>query len=122
MYQELGDTLVVMHRTMSIRPVLYLVLIALAFLVRAEGFVVTAVRADESSEAIYPGRYAANCKPAPIVGCVCDTDSAGQMSQQLQSTSKAEAQNRRTQDIEYLRMIEWLRLTCTAVTRSRSLR
>src|SRR5205085_10926539 len=38
----------------------------------------TTARADETSEPLYPGRYVTNCKPVPIVGCVCDTDQAGQ--------------------------------------------
>ncbi len=29
---------------------------------------------------LYPGRYVAVCKPAPIIGCLCSSDSQGEMS------------------------------------------
>ena len=83
---------------------------------------VTAAHADEASESLYPGRYVTNCKPAPIVGCVCETDSAAQTPQRAQNTNDVADHNRRIRDIEYLRMIEWMRLTCTAVTQSGGLR
>src|SRR5438045_8508803 len=38
----------------------------------------TTARADEISGALYPARYVTNCRPAPVVGCVCETDEAGQ--------------------------------------------
>ena len=41
----------------SIRSALHAVLIALAFQVQAGGSNVTAARADENSETLYPGRY-----------------------------------------------------------------
>jgi hypothetical protein len=75
----------------------------------------TTARPDETSDLLYPGRYAANCKPAPIVGCVCKIDPTGPMRQLFQAAS--ESNDGPSGDIEYLRMMEWLRATCTAVTR-----
>jgi hypothetical protein len=83
---------------------------------------VTAAHADEGFESVYPGRYVANCKPAPTVGCVCETDSAMQTPQLAQNTNDVADHNGRIRDIEYLRMIEWMRLTCNAVTQSGRLR
>jgi hypothetical protein len=62
-----------------IRSALHAVLIALAFQVQAGGSNVTAARADENSETLYPGRCVANCWPTPIV-CTCEADSEGQTS------------------------------------------
>ena len=101
-----------MYMQYAVRSVLYAPLIALAFQMQADG--ITGARADDASGALYPGQYVTNCKPAPIVGCVCEGDSTGQMPQPLQSTSESG----RTRDIEYSRMIEWMRLTCIAVTQS----
>ena len=83
--------------------------------------VLSAARADEASKSLYPSRYVTNCKPAPIVGCVCDTD-AGQALQPFRSTSGANDHTQRIRDTEYVRMIEWMRLTCNAVTQSEGLR
>jgi hypothetical protein len=80
------------------------------------GFGVTAVRADEGFESVYPGRYVANCKPAPVVGCVCVIDSAGSTPQLAQSTTEVGDPNGRIEDTEYSRMLEWMRRTCIAVT------
>ena len=103
-----------MYRQSAVSSVLYAPLIALAFQMQAGG--IAGARADDASGA--PGQYVTNCRPAPIVGCVCESDSAGQMPQLLQSTSES----RRIRDIEYSRMIEWMRLTCIAVTQSGRLR
>ena len=101
-----------MYRQSAVCSVLYAPLIALTFQMQAGG--ITGARADDASGALYPGQYVTNCKPAPIVGCVCEGDSTGQMPQPLQSTSESG----RIRDIEYSRMIEWMRLTCIAVTQS----
>src|SRR6516162_3929016 len=101
----------------QIRSVQYALLIALAFQMQAGGLAITGARADDASAAIYPGRYVTNCKPAPIVGCVCKSDAAGQMPQLLPSTNES-ADNRRIRDIERSRMIEWMRRTCIAVNQS----
>jgi hypothetical protein len=69
------------------------------------GLGVTAVRANEGFESVYPGRYVANCKPAPVVGCVCVTEVGDPL-----------------EDVETSRMLEWMRRTCTAVTQPGSLR
>ena len=103
-----------MYMQSAVRSALYAPLIALALQMQAGG--ITGARADDASGA--PGQYVTNCRPAPIVGCVCESDSAGQMPQLLQSTSES----RRIRDIEYSRMIEWMRLTCIAVTQSGRLR
>jgi hypothetical protein len=116
-------SLLVMHLIFPISIlVLYAPLIALLFQILAGGFAVTAVRADEGSESAYPGRYVANCKPAPGLGCVCVTDPAGPTPQQAQGTTEVGDPNGRVEDIEYLRMLEWVRRTCIAVTQPGSLR
>jgi len=81
----------------------------------------SAARADEASDSLYPGRYVTNCKPAPILGCVCDTD-AGQAARPSRSTSGANDHAQHIRDTEYVRMIERMRLTCNAVTQSEGLR
>ena len=86
------------------------------------GLGVTAVRPDESFESAYPGRYVTNCKPAPVVGCVCVIDSAGSAPHLAQSISEIRDPNGHIEDIEYSRMLEWMRQTCTAVTQPGSLR
>jgi len=106
-----------MYRQSAVRSVQY-ALLTLAFQMQAGGSVISEARADDAFEGHYPGRYVTNCKPAPIVGCVCEGDSTGQMPQPLQSTSESG----RIRDIEYSRMIEWMRLTCIAVTQSGRLR
>jgi len=67
--------------------------------------VVAAAQADEASKSLYPGRYVTNCKPAPIVGCVCETDLAAQTPRGAQNTGDVADHNRRIRDIEYLRMM-----------------
>ena len=101
-----------MYRQSAVCSVLYAPLIALTFQMQAGG--ITGARADDASGALYPGQYVTNCKPAPIVGCVCESDSAGQMPQLLPSKTESADDNRR--------MIEWMRLTCIAVTQSGRLR
>jgi hypothetical protein len=75
---------------------------------------VTAVHADDGFESVYPGRYVANCRPAPVGGCVCVIDSAGS-TPQISATGAGDP-NGRSEDVEYSRMLEWMRRTCTAVT------
>ena len=107
---------------LSVRLLLYVLLIALECEMQPGGAAVTAARAEESSDALYPGRYVANCKPAPIVGCVCKTDSTGPMRQIFQTAGESDEHEGRPGDIEYVRMMEWLRATCSAVTRRSGLR
>jgi hypothetical protein len=81
----------------------------------ASGLVVTRTQADETSE-LYPGRYVAHCKPAPNVGCVCETDALGQVSTFPQPISQARNGTDGVQEVEFLRMIDWLQRTCMALT------
>jgi hypothetical protein len=83
---------------------------------------VFAAHADETSVSLYPGRYVTNCKPAPMVGCVCETDSAGQPRWFLQSTSESVDHDGGMRNIEHVRLMQWLRLTCTAMSRSGEVR
>jgi hypothetical protein len=101
---------------LSTRSLLYALLIALALSMEPCRFVMTGARADESFEPVYPGRYSANCKPAPIVGCVCETDLAGSTHQLFQAAGDSNDHDCDMGGIEYLRMMEWLRATCIAVT------
>jgi hypothetical protein len=64
---------------------------------------------------LYPGRYVAVCKPAPIIGCLCSSDSQGEMSVFPELIGAAD--HRSKDDTEYLQMVTWLRRTCTSVTR-----
>ena len=107
---------------LSARSLLYVLLIALGCEMQTGGSAITRARADESSNALYPGRYVANCKPAPIVGCVCKTDSTGPMRQIFQTAGESDEHEGRPGDIEYLRMMEWLRATCSAAIRPVGLR
>jgi hypothetical protein len=72
--------------------------------------------ADEATEPLYPGRHIASCKPAPIVGCLCQTDT-GHASIFPQSVSDASDPARLKRDGEYSQMIQWLRLTCQTIRR-----
>jgi hypothetical protein len=65
---------------------------------------------------LYPGRYAAVCKPAPIFGCVCATDSTEEALMFTELDSKADHHLKDVADSEYLRMISWLRRTCESLT------
>ena len=73
-------------------------LITLALAIMAPRNAVAQAQSETSAQT-YPGRYAANCKPAGN-SCACDAD----------------AQN--IHDPEYLRMIEWLLQTCTSLMQS----
>jgi hypothetical protein len=107
---------------LSARSLLYALLIVIGCEMQPGGFAITGAHADESSEALYPGRYVANCKPAPIVGCVCKTDPTGPARQLFQTTGESNDDEGRPGDIEYLRMMEWLRATCSAVTQPAGVR
>jgi hypothetical protein len=74
--------------------------------------------ADEAAEPLYPGRHIASCKPAPIVGCLCETDT-GHASIFPQSVSDASASDpaKLKRDDEYSQMVQWLRLTCQTIRR-----
>jgi hypothetical protein len=97
------------------RSLLYALLIALGceLLQPSE---ISPARADESSDELYPGRYVANCKPAPIVGCLCGTDT-GHASIFPQSVSDVSDPAKLKRDGEYSQMVQWLRLTCQTIRR-----
>jgi hypothetical protein len=69
---------------MSTYPSWRVLLIAPVLVLSDSGPVITNAQADETLE-LYPGRYAMVCKPAPIVGCVCDTDTLGQVAARIAS-------------------------------------
>ena len=96
---------------MSTRLSRWALLTELAFAVPTLGPTIAAAQADVSDAAnLYPGRYAAVCKPAPIFGCVCATDSPEEALMFTEHHLKDVA------DSEYLRMISWLRRTCESLT------
>jgi hypothetical protein len=72
--------------------------------------------ADEATEPLYPGRLIASCKPAPFVGCLCETNTehASIFPQSVSDTSDP-AQLKRGG--EYSQMVQWLRLTCQTIRR-----
>ena len=82
------------------------------------GGAITGARAEEAVEQIYPGRFIAVCKPAPVFGCVCESDLVGQAPAFPRLTSDTTGDAGLIHDGEHLRAIEWLRLTCQAVTQS----
>jgi len=107
---------------LSARSLLYALLITVGCEMQPGESAITGVRADESSEALYPGRYVANCKPAPLVDCVCQTDPTGPAQQLFGTAGESNDDEGRPGDIEYLRMMEWLRATCSAVTQPAGVR
>jgi hypothetical protein len=95
--------------------------VAIFYGVLAPGVVLSQGRPDVPDAAnLYPGRYNAVCTPAPIVGCVCTTDSPGEVLTfpELDRTSGNGLKD--AGDTEYLRMIAWLRRTCITLTQSTS--
>jgi hypothetical protein len=66
---------------------------------------------------LYPGRYVAVCKPAPIIGCLCSSDPQGEMSVFPELAGAADHRSKDVRDTEYLQMVTWLRRTCTLLTR-----
>jgi hypothetical protein len=95
------------------------VLLVSALQLQAGGAVaVTGVRAEEVTEQIYPGRFIAVCKPAPVFGCVCESELVGQAQAFPRLTSETAGDAGLIRDDEHLRAIEWFRLTCQAVTQS----
>jgi hypothetical protein len=93
-------------------------LVVLALQMQAGGF--NLANADELAEPLYPGRYVANCKPAAGFGCICDTDSTSQVSTLPPVSSKTRKDI--GQDVELRRLVEWMRLTCAAITQPREIR
>jgi hypothetical protein len=84
-----------------------------------DGFTAAGPHADEAAaEPLYPGRHNAICRPAPILGCLCETN-AGQVSIFPQLASDDADPVAPIRNVEYLRMVEWLRLTCQRVVNSK---
>ena len=84
-----------------------------------DGFSAAGPHADEAAtEPLYPGRHNAICKPAPILGCLCETN-AGQVSIFPQLASEDANPVAPIRDSEYVRLVEWLRLTCQRVVNSK---
>jgi hypothetical protein len=93
------------------------VLLALVLALQAVGGALAQPQADAPDATnLYPGRYVAVCKPAPIIGCLCSNDSQGQMSVFPELISRADHQSKDVRDSEYLQMVMWLRRTCTSLT------
>jgi hypothetical protein len=89
-------------------------LVVLALQMQVDGF--NLANADELAEPLYPGRYVANCKSAPGFGCICDTESTSQGSPVSSETRNGIGH---IQDVELRRLVEWMRLTCAAITQPR---
>ena len=84
-----------------------------------DGFTAAAPHANEAAtEQLYPGRHNAICRPAPILGCLCETN-AGQVSIFPQLASDDADSIAPIRDVEYLRLVQWLRLTCQRVINSK---
>src|SRR5262249_32567701 len=67
--------------------------------------------ADDTN--VYPGRYVAVCAPAPIVGCTCGTNSLEQVPIFAEAAGMVRSDGKDLHDPEYLRMVDWVRRTCT---------
>src|SRR5262249_430433 len=74
-------------------------------------------QSDALSE-VYPGRFVANCKPAGNGGCACDTDRQKRVSTSADFVSEDEGFVTDIRDPEHLRLIEWVRQTCTWLMQS----
>jgi len=84
-----------------------------------DGFTAAGPHANEAAtEPLYPGRHNAICKPAPMLGCLCETN-AGQVSIFPQFTGDDANPVAPIRDVEYLRLVEWLRLTCQRIVNSK---
>jgi hypothetical protein len=70
---------------------------------------------------LYPGRCVGVCKPAPIIGCLCASDSHGEISVFPELTGAADHRPEDVKGTEYLQMVTWLRRTCTSPTRPTNL-
>jgi hypothetical protein len=69
------------------------------------------VQAEEDQQ-LYTGRHVAVCKPAPIAGCVCETDSLGHISVFAHLVGGPSGRVDQSADPELLRMIDWMRRIC----------
>lgn len=101
---------------MSVSPRAMLLTLVLPLLVVGEALAQSQADAPHATN-LYPGRYVAVCKPAPIIGCLCSSDSQGEMSVFPERTGAADHRPRDVRDTEYLQMVTWLRRTCALLTR-----
>ena len=90
------------------------VLLALVLALQAVGGALAQPQADATN--LYPGRYVAVCKPAPIIGCLCSSDSQGEMSVFPELTGTAHHRSKDARDTEYLQMVTWMRRTCISLS------
>jgi hypothetical protein len=65
---------------------------------------------------VYPGRYVAVCKPAPIIGCLCSSDAQGETLVFSELTGTAHHHSKDARDTEYLQMVTWMRRTCISLS------
>jgi hypothetical protein len=108
---------------MSTRLSRWALLTALALAVPTVRPTIAEAQADVPDAAnLYPGRYVAACTPAPIFGCVCTTESPGEVFTFTELDSIIDHHLKAVGDTEYLRMIAWLRRTCASLTQPVSLR
>jgi hypothetical protein len=99
------------------------VLLALVLPPLAVGGALAQPQADApDSINVYPGRYVAVCKPAPIIGCLCSGDSQSEMSVFPELTGAADHRSKDVRDTEYLQMVTWLRRTCALLTMPTSIK
>ena len=101
---------------MSVSPGAVLLTLVLPLLVVGEALAESQADAPHATN-LYPGRYVAVCKPAPIIGCLCSSDSQGEMSVFPELADAADHRPRDVRDTEYLQMVTWLRQTCALLTR-----
>ena len=93
-----------------------LLALVLAQLVVGEALAQSQADAPHASN-LYPGRYVAVCKPAPVIGCLCSGDSQSEMLVFPELTGVADHRSNDVRDTEYLQMVTWLRRTCASLTR-----
>ena len=105
---------------MSVSPWAVLLTLVLPLLVVGEALGQSQADAPHATN-LYPGRYVAVCKPAPIIGCLCSSDSQGEISVFPELTSAADHRPKDVKDAEYLQMVAWLRRTCASLTRPTNL-
>jgi hypothetical protein len=105
---------------MSVSPWAVLLTLVLPLLVVREALGQSQADAPHATN-LYPGRYVAVCKPAPIIGCLCSGDSQGEISVFPELTGAADHRPENVKDTEYLQMVTWLRRTCASLTRPTNL-
>jgi hypothetical protein len=105
---------------MSVLPWAVSLALVLPLLIVGEALAQSPADAPHATN-LYPGRYVAVCKPAPIIGCLCSSDSHGEISVFPELTGAADHRPEDVKDTEYLQMVTWLRRTCASLTRPTNL-